>query len=149
MKIEKIIPFLSKDDLREVAQNILNGELDLNLTMILPFMNEKDVDDICSQVAENPELLSKVNMAAMYPFASEECIDKIFLAGITNGKTDNAALPFVSDECLHRLVEDYLQNDSVEFEIDQLYPFLDEEDIRLLSKTYIKRHHKKTSDNEK
>ena len=126
----------------------MNGELDLNLTMILPFMNEKDVDDICSQVAENPELLSKVNMAAMYPFASEECIDKIFLAGITNGKTDNAALPFVSDECLHRLVEDYLQNDSVEFEIDQLYPFLDEEDIRLLFKTYIKRHHKKTSDNE-
>lgn len=147
MKIEKIIPFLSKDDLREVAQNILNGELDLNLTVLLPFMNEKDVDDICLQVSENPELLSKVNIATLYPFASEEYVDKLFLAGIKNGKTDNAALPFVSEKCLHQLVEEYLQNDDVEFEIDQLYPFLDEEDIALLFKTYIKRH-KETSDNE-
>lgn len=142
MRIENMIPFLNSKDLGELAQSILKGELDINLTTLLPFMDEADVDKICLQLSENPQLMNKVNMSALYPFASEEYVDKIFLAGVRNGKMENSALPFVSDECLHKLVEEYVQNDSVNFEIDKLYPFLDDEDITLLFKTYIEKHKK-------
>ena len=142
MRIENMIPFLNSKDLGELAQSILKGELDINLTTLLPFMDEADVDKICLQLSENPQLMNKVNMSALYPFASEEYVDKIFLAGVRNGKMENSALPFVSDKCLHKLVEEYVQNDSVNFEIDKLYPFLDDEDVTLLFKTYIEKHKK-------
>ena len=84
MRIENMIPFLNSKDLGELAQSILKGELDINLTTLLPFMDEADVDKICLQLSENPQLMNKVNMSALYPFASEEYVDKIFLAGVRN-----------------------------------------------------------------
>lgn len=86
MRIENMIPFLNSKDLGELAQSILKGELDINLTTLLPFMDEADVDKICLQLSENPQLMNKVNMSALYPFASEEYVDKIFLAGVEKRK---------------------------------------------------------------
>lgn len=54
MRIENMIPFLNSKDLSELAQSILKGELDINLTTLLPFMDEADVDKICLAVVGKP-----------------------------------------------------------------------------------------------
>lgn len=137
--IATLLPFLESEDLWELAQEILKGNVDMPLVTLLPFMDEEDVDKICADLAEHPEHCNKIELAAMYPFASEEYVDKLFLSQAKKGKVDETALPFVSDECLHELIVQYSNNPDMELNADVLYPFLESEDISLLFKTYLKR----------
>lgn len=142
-----MLPFLESEDLYELALETLNGNVDVNLVAILPFMDEEDVDKICVDLANNPLWAEKVNLVALYPFASEEYIDKLFESQVKQGKIDNAALPFVSDEALHKLVLLYIDNPDLNIDLDALYPFLDSEDISLLFKAYMKNNKKRKSQN--
>lgn len=140
--IASMLPFLESEDLYELAKEILNGNVDMDIVALLPFMDEDDVDKICADLANNPERAEKVNLVAMYPFASEEYIDKLFVSQAKQGKIDNAALPFVSDEALHSLVLMYIDNPSLDLDLNELYPFLDSDDISLLFKAYLKNNKK-------
>lgn len=142
-----MLPFLESEDLYELALEILNGNVDVNLVAILPFMDEDDVDKICADLANNPQWAEKVNLVALYPFASEEYIDKLFESQAKQGKIDNAALPFVSDEALHELVLLYIDNPNLNIDLDALYPFLDSDDISLLFKAYLKNNKKHKEQN--
>ena len=65
MRIENMIPFLNSKELGEIAQSILKGKLDINLTTLLPFMDDADVDNISLQLLKNQQLMKNVNMTAM------------------------------------------------------------------------------------
>lgn len=146
--IAGMLPFLDSEDLYELAHEILNDNVDMNVIALLPFMDEDAVDKLCDDLANNPQWAKKVNLTAFYPFASEEYVDKLFLSQAEQGKIDNEALPFVSGEALHNLILKYAETPDLEINIDLLYPFLDGEDISLLFKTYLKKN-KKNKNNEK
>lgn len=140
--IANMLPFLDSEDLYELAQEILNGNVNMNIVTLLPFMDTEDVDKICADLANNPEWAEKVNLTAFYPFASTEYLDKLFESQAKQGNIDNSALPFVSDKALHNLVLLYIDNPDLDIDLDALYPFLDSDDISLLFKAYLK-HNKK------
>ncbi len=137
--ISKILPFLGSGDLWDLAQEILNGNVKMDLVSLLPFMDEEDVDKICADLVEHPKHRNGINLTALYPFASNKFVDDLFLSEARAGKVDESALPFVSEECLHKLIEEYAETPDVDLNVDALYPFLRSEDISLLFKTYLKR----------
>lgn len=140
--IANMLPFLESEDLYELAQEILNGNVDMNIVALLPFMDTDDVDKICNDLANNPEWAAKVNFVELCPFASEEYIDKLFESQAKQGKIDKATLPFVSDKALHNLVLLYIDNPDLDLDLNELYPFLDSDDISLLFKAYLKNNRK-------
>lgn len=137
--MSKILPFLESGDLWDLAQEILNGNVKMNIVQLLPFMDEKDVDKICADLADHPEHCKGISLMSVYPFASEKYVDELFLSQAKAGKVDENALPFVSEECLHKLIKEYADNPDIDLNVDALYPFLQSEDISLLFKTYLKR----------
>jgi len=137
--MSKILPFLESGDLWALAQEILNGNVKMNIVQLLPFMDEEDVDKICADLAAHPEHCNGISLISVYPFASEKYVDELFLSQAKSGKVDESALPFVSEECLHKLIEEYAENPDIDLNVDALYPFLQSEDISLLFKTYLKR----------
>ncbi len=146
--LKSILPFLESDALYELALAILNDEVDLDLPSILPVMEEEDVDKLCEELTKNPEAAKKINLEALYPYASEEYVDKLFLNQVKQGNLDMEAVTFVSDDCLHEVVLEYAKNPDLDIDIDELYPYLDDEDITLLFRTYLKNCRKKhNSDN--
>ncbi len=145
--IAKMLPFLESEDLYELAQEILNGNVDMDIVALFPFMDEEDIDKICVDLANNPEWAAKVNMVALYPFASDEYVDKLLEAQAKQGKIDKAILPFVSVDGLHSLVLMYIDNPTLNLDLDELYPFLDSDDISLLFQAYLKNNKKHKGQN--
>lgn len=143
MNFENLIPFLESEDLLELANEILSGNVNMSIENILPFMDEEEVDKLCQRLAEEPQLQEKLDPRAIYPFASEEYIDKLFLSQVSQGKVDTEALPFVSEECLHELVLQFADNPDLDIDFDTVYPFLDSDDISLLFRMYLKHNKNK------
>ncbi|MGD9605703.1 MAG: hypothetical protein AB7V00_06120 [Bacilli bacterium] len=112
MKLMQILPFLDDDNIHDLFQKIMKDDesvKDLNLPMILPFLDEEDASDL---------------------------FEKAFYSG--NSKYDPMLIaPFVSEEKLGLIVDQYIEGKISSEKIDQLYPFLSREDLNRLFKHII------------
>ena len=123
-----MLPFLGRDDLKELATECLKGTVDLSIEEVLPFLNASDVDALFNQFRkENGEI---------------DLTFDLFLSQ-SDKELNVDALPFVSEEGLHKLVLKYVENPDLEMDVDKLYPYLSAQDIPLLFKTYLSKHKKK------
>ena len=131
INLKKIIPFLDDDDLKELIEKILasdNQEYNgISIEELLPFLDEEDVDKMLLNYSDNEK-----NYRMILPFASEEKIGELFLKRIEQKKPIKDLLPFVNDSTLHDLVVKLLNGQEMEVDFDDIYPFLDDEDIKLV-----------------
>ena len=103
------------------------------LLRLLPYMSEEDAHELCKKLLASDEMLKKINVAEIMPFASKEDCDALFLKCIvlTDGKSDIAkAVPYVSKTCLSLVVDDYISGRYPDLDMDALYPFLSDEEIK-------------------
>lgn len=158
MRMIKMLPFLSNKELEELLEKIINSENfeyeGLKLHYLFPFLEEKSIGNVFDTLLEKG-----YQTRLMYPFLSESKIDEIFLKAISGDsklsyieilpfvskklmdeeflkKTENnedfaTLLPFVSKEALAKVVDSYLAGNE-NINMDYIYPFLDEEEIKRL-----------------
>ena len=103
------------------------------LLRLLPYMSEEDAHEFCKKLIASDEMMKKVNVADIMPFVSKEDCDALFLKCIiiTDGKSDIAkAVPYVSKTCLAVVVDDYINGKYPDLDMDSLYPFLSDEEIK-------------------
>ena len=165
MKLKNMLRFMDSDDIRDIARDILDGDEEyegVSLLSLLPFMDSDDVDDLAVEIyrregnyrsilpfvsEEGAGELAKevinneedVDIVSILPFMDDDDIDEVFLELARQGKTEVAMYPFVSEDGWHEVLEGYLDED-FEFDFDEAYPFMDEDDIRDLFRHEIKKH---------
>lgn len=141
MNIENMLPFLNKQALEELVDSVIAGDVDFDIRKALPFLEDDALKRLMVYAAENP---GKINFdsAECYPFMSEEIMDEVFLKKLDGGVLDESCLPFVSSECMKRVVEKYCENSDWDLNVDALYPFMDEDDISEIFRAYLKRNKK-------
>lgn len=70
----------------------------------------------------------------IFPFLDKKDCDKLFMQFVIEGKDCKypivALAPFVSQECLSKLVDEYLNGKYQDVEMSTLYPFLDKKDVK-------------------
>ena len=111
-KIISMLPFMDKEDLHELVNDILNGSeeyKDIPLQAIFPFLSEKDCDSLFLKALEDPN--SNINICSL--------------------------APFVSEEALSSFVDKYIEGEYQDVNIDILYPFLKSSDIKKLFKYVV------------
>ncbi len=130
LNIKKMLPFLEEEDLKDLAKKIKESPdrtyKGVSLNEVLPFVDDDLVDDLFKDAVEKNEDFNQY-----LPFVSDEVIDEMFIKAVKENKKYSAFLPFVSDECLSKLVDAYIQG-TFTMDIDKIYPFLDDDDIRKL-----------------
>jgi len=110
----RILPFMDEEDIHEVVEKYLSGDPDyanLKLPAIMPFLDEDDCDAVFKKVVESKEL----------------------------GHYVVAIAPFVSEEALSALVDQFLEGAYPDLDIDSLYPFLDSADIKRAFHYWLKK----------
>lgn len=143
-KLVEMAPFLDNDSLHELVVEFLDGDLETDMDEILPFLNESDIALLVNKFKETGVNEFKgLHLGELFPFASDICIDELFMEKFLHGSIDESLIPFVSDKCWHELVVKYCEDEESELDIDAIYPFLDKKDLNLLFKTYLKRRSKK------
>ena len=103
------------------------------LLRLLPYMSREDAHEVCEKLMQSDDLMQKINIADIMPFVSKEDCDALFIRGLelNNMECDMPkAVPYVSAECLSAVVDLYIKGDLPELDIDSLYPFLSDSDIK-------------------
>lgn len=142
-KIASMAPFMDERTLQEVVTAFLDGDLDTDMQKILPFIGKRDVARLMQKVLENGGEWNGLKTEHLYPFAEEETVDEAFLASVRRGEPDRALFPYVSDDCWHKIVREYCEDEDSAINVDEFYPYLNDDDLNLLMRTYIKRQKKK------
>lgn len=168
MNIKKMIPFLEEEEVAELARHILDGDeeySDISLISLLPFMDSDDIDEMAvdfyrkeGNAAALLPFMSEDGVAALtaamvenddidgipsaLPFMDDDDIDKLFLASVLKGDTCEDMYPFVSDDGWHEVLK-YYKEGRIDFNFDEAYPFMDEDDIRDLFHFEMKKRSRK------
>lgn len=145
MKIKTMLPFLGNSDLDELVDCLIEGSVDVPIKTVLPFLSNTQCEKLYKAVSDNPQNYN-VKLEEFFPFVSGVVMDNSFMQKISDGKLDTSLLPFVSEECLNKLVDDYCNGTlSVELNINALYPFLSDKAISRLFKAYLQNAKKQKS----
>jgi hypothetical protein len=116
-----------------------NEEEKIDINSALPFLPEDDIALLIGKIVENGGKFGSLSLGTILPFSDDESIDNAFLSLLKQGIFKAEMLPFVSDECLHEVAVGYCKGDFENLNIDAMYPFMDDKDINMIFKTYIKK----------
>ena len=103
------------------------------LLRLLPYMSAEEAHKVAEKLLANDKSLARLNISTIMPFLSAADCDAIFEKCIELNNTDYdlaATVPYVSVACLSRIVDGYVNGKYPDMDIDLLYPFLGDEEIK-------------------
>lgn len=142
---QSCVPFVSEEALDKAVDMYIAKETDIDIVPIAPFMDDESIGKLLLAVSKDPSY--SVSLDALLPFADSDDIDESFVDYARQGKDIKRWLPFVSDDAIHELVDAYVKGEINNIDIDAMYQFLDDEDIRKVFRYHM--HHSDDQNNEK
>ncbi len=110
MKYVTMLPFLSKEDLRELAYKVINKEVKgVRLLLLFPFLDKETLDEIVMKLIEEKK---GIDLQSALPFISKETVGKIYKAIEENeleGIRKEALLPFLHHNQIKEMFEDLIK----------------------------------------
>lgn len=102
------------------------------LVALLPYLEEEELNEIADMIINDHEDMKGLKLATIFPFLSTEKCDEIFLAKMTslNQGELSSIVPFVSQKVLSSLVDEYIKGNVSKVNMNAIYPFLSQEDIK-------------------
>lgn len=107
------------------------------LLKVLPFMSRDDLHELVEDLLKDDESLATTNIVAFLPFLSQEDCDMLFMRVLKDGNRQFDPIeiaPFVSAKSLSIVVDEYLKGQFQETAMDELYPFLSPNDVKRVFK---------------
>lgn len=120
---------------KDLGWNSRNSHARVQTSMIyqmLPFMDNEELAWLTRQILEGKEEYASLSLVALMPFLSDEDCDAVFMKAVEQHQQLEDLLPFVSDQCLHELVQQYMSGEAIGCDVNQLYPFLSNADLKEL-----------------
>lgn len=130
MKLMHILPFMDSEEIKELADQIIAGEVtNVSLTKLYPFLKSEVIEEIIEQFTEQQ---SYKQIYTALPFISKKAVNRLYERvqnGELKGFKEQALIPFLGKSALKdifkTLVKEAKNDDSEESVVD-LYE--DEED---------------------
>ncbi len=111
MKYSSLLPFLDKEDLADVANRIISGELEgIKLSTLYPFLDSDSLNKIIDFLIKEKRYQDIYHAA---PFLSSEKINELYEAngkGELEGFKTSYLVPFMSRKKIKQIFEDLVQN---------------------------------------
>ena len=138
---EKVNQFTGK--VKELSKRDFKAynEKTAKLVKILPYMEDQDIHELILEMLNEEGSLKDVDIRAIFPYLDSDDCDAIFLKALEEDNFEfklKDIAPYVSEECLSKVVDLYLEGKIEDKEIEKLYPYLSSEDIRRIFKHMMK-----------
>ena len=105
------------------------------LIRLLPYMNKREIHELAQKILASDETVKSLDLIAIMPFLTEDDADKLFVNSVRVGNTEydfEKIIPYVSKSCVSEVVDGYIDGEYQSIDIDKLYPFLGDGDIKRL-----------------
>ncbi len=102
------------------------------LIRLLPYMGKDETHEVARMILEDDELIREVDMSCVLPFLSKDDCGAIFLRAIevAGGADLGMIAQYVDEQVLSGVVDSYLAGELDGLDVDALYPFLADKDIK-------------------
>ena len=119
MKYTSLLPFMEEEELKEIANEIISGELKgVKLQTLFPFLGRDDLHEIVDKLIEKGETQA---LQSAIPFISKDKVLDIYNAA-QDGKLPNfdasRCLPFLSSDKIKEIFRELAKNAPDEAEDD-------------------------------
>ena len=115
MKYTHLLPFMEKEELKNVAHQIINGELQgVKLVTLFPFLGKSALNEIVDILIEKKD---SHNLKRAIPFMSREKVQIIYEAaekGEIKDFNPAVCLPFLESEQIKKIFNDLIKKASSE-----------------------------------
>ena len=94
------------------------------LAEIIPFLDDDELlhDLVLKIIDGDEEIIKKLDLKSILPFLPDEDCDLLFLKSLElKGKISSDCLPFVSEACLSRFIDNYIKGQYQNIDINQVY----------------------------
>jgi hypothetical protein len=113
-KIEQLFPFMEEEDLKNLAMKIIHQEVDgIQLTALFPFLSKKDLDEVIQILIDQKDGFHlKRSLPFMSEETMNHVLEAV-RNGDIEGLTETHFYPFLSKDTLKNLFDAYVQEASV------------------------------------
>ena len=117
MKYTQLLPFMEKEELKKIAQEIIKGELEgVKLEALFPFLGRDNLNDIVDQLIEKKETET---LQRAIPFVSRERVLDIYRAsekGELPGFDSAKCIPFLSSDMIKEIFRELVKKAPTDLE---------------------------------
>jgi hypothetical protein len=137
--IHRCYPFASDEGLSSLVQEALKeGAPEIDLRKMLAFLEDEDLNRIGQKILAKGGRFDGLSFEDLLPFLDEDVVDEAFLQKVkAHDPSAKNYAPFVSDDAYHKLARAFADGELKDIDLDSFYPFMDEEDVRLIFKTIL------------
>ena len=123
MKYIHMLPFLDQEDLDELVEKILSGEVKgVKMAMLYPFLNRESLEKLIDALIKENKVKE---LKHSLPFISKSKVNEIYeaiQAGTLTGFNEHSILPFLGKdkikEMFNKFVKEAAENEDIDDEID-------------------------------
>lgn len=115
MKFTRLLPFMDREELKKIAQEIISGELKgVKLQALFPFLGREALEEIVDQLIEKKD---SDTLQSAIPFISREKVLDIYYAA-EKGEIPNfdssRCIPFLGSDKIKEIFRELIKNNPVE-----------------------------------
>ncbi|MGD9761853.1 MAG: hypothetical protein AB7U52_05450 [Candidatus Izemoplasmatales bacterium] len=115
MKYTQLLPFMDREELNKIAQEIISGELKgVRLEKLFPFLGRENLNELVDQLIEKKDAKTLQNAI---PFISKERVLNIYYAA-EKGEIPNfdssICIPFLSSDKIKEIFRELVKNAKAE-----------------------------------
>ncbi len=111
MKYTQLLPFMGREELNKVAQEIMSGELKgVKLETLFPFLGRDNLNELVDQLIEKKETET---LESVIPFISRDKVLDIYHAaekGEIPGFDSESCIPFLGSDKIKELFRELVKN---------------------------------------
>ena len=111
MKYTQLLPFMGREELNKVAQEIMSGELKgVKLETLFPFLGRDNLNELVDQLIEKKETET---LESVIPFISKDKVLTIYYAaekGEIPGFDSETCIPFLGSDKIKEIFRELVKN---------------------------------------
>ena len=103
------------------------------LIRLLPYMSKSETHEVALMILKDDELVTKIDLSCVLPFLTKEDCGEIFMRAVELGRDNmdiGMIVQYIDKSLLSKVVDGYLEGRYERLNIDTLYPFLSDKDIK-------------------
>ena len=123
----------------DIDEKNSSASTDKKILEILPFLDENYLMELAVKIISNDSKYDKLQLKDLVCFMNPSNIDKIFFSLLTNkDERYKEIIPFISNGALSKITHLYIDRRCKFIDMNTIYPFLSNEDIKLVFEYALK-----------
>ncbi len=110
-----------------------------SLVLLLPYMDEQGRSEVFRELMKRSNVIEKLSPESVLPYFNAQECDAFILFVVEHFRQGDLSTmaKFASENCLHQLVDGFIEGRYADIQIESLYPYLPKNEIKRLLTYYV------------